>query len=156
MADLLDIVPSTAVEVVKIDGVRITVRGLSAPALASIVGRFPELRSLASGDDGGDIFLRLIAGVGSAVGPIIAAGCGHLGDARYEQLAESLLPEQTMKLIRAIFGLTFPNGIGSFVQELTSMIGGAAEEAKPVKVRLRQSPSTSPISSDEASRPTLQ
>ena len=43
MADLLDIAPSTAVEVVKIDGKRIKVRGVSVNAIASIVARFPEL-----------------------------------------------------------------------------------------------------------------
>ena len=50
MADLLDIAPSTAVEVVKISGQRITVRGISVDAIASIVARFPGLKSLAVGD----------------------------------------------------------------------------------------------------------
>lgn len=157
MADLLDIVPSTAVEVVKFDGQRVTVRGISIAAIASIVVRFPELRSLGIGDDGGDIVLRMIQVCGEAAGPIIAAGCGHLGDARYEHAAEQLLPDQQIRLIRAIFGLTFPNGIGSFIQELTSLMGGgASEERKIVKVRLKRSPSTSQPSSDLDSHPTIQ
>jgi hypothetical protein len=155
MADLLDIAPSTACEVVKIDGNRIIVRGVSVDAIASFVARFPELKSLVNGE-GGDIVSRLIAGCGAAVGPIIAAGVGHLGDEQYEQRAATLLPEQQIKFIKAIFGLTFPNGISSFVQELTSLIGGANETAKVVKVRLRRSPSISPPSSDEVSRPTMQ
>ena len=61
MADLLDIAPSTAVEIVKIDGLRIKVHGVSVDAIASIVSRFPALKSLAGGDDG-DIVPRLIAG----------------------------------------------------------------------------------------------
>jgi len=156
MADLLDIAPSTAVEVVKIDGQRVLVRGISVDAIASIVARFPGLKSLASGDIGGDIILRLIEGCGAAAGPIIAAGCGHLGDARYEQLAAKLLPEHQVKFLRAIFGLTFPNGIGLFVQELSSLIGGASEEVKVYKVRSRKLPSPSPPSSDAASHPTMQ
>jgi hypothetical protein len=156
MADLLDIAPSTSVEVVKVDGKRITVRGISVDAIASIVARFPGLKSFASGDAGGDIILRLIQGCGAAAGPIIAAGCGHLGDEEYERRAAALLPEQQLKFIRAIFGLTFPNGIGSFVQELTSLIGGASEEAKVYKVRSRKLPSPSPPSSDEGFRPTMQ
>lgn len=155
MADLLDIAPSTACEVVKIDGKRIIVRGVSVDAIASFVARFPELKSLVNGD-GGDIVSGLIAGCGAAVGPIIAAGVGHLGDEQYERRAATLLPEQQIKFIRAIFGLTFPNGISSFVQELTSLIGGANETPKVVKVRLRQSPSISPPSSDADSRPTMQ
>jgi hypothetical protein len=155
MADLLDIAPSTSVEVVKIDGNRITVRGMSVDAIASIVARFPGLKSLAGGDAGGDIILRLIQGCGAAAGPIIAAGCGHLGEEQYEQRAAALLPEQQIKFIRAIFGLTFPNGIGSFVQELTNLIGGA-EEPKAVRVRLKKSPSPLPPSSDADSHPTMQ
>jgi hypothetical protein len=141
--------------VVKIDGNRYTVRGVSVDAIASIVARFPDLKMLATGE-AGDIIQRLIAGCGAAVGPIIAAGFGHLGDEKYEQHAARMLPEYQVKFIKAIFGLTFPNGIGSFVQELTSLIGGAGEEAKVVKVRLRRSPSISPPSSDAASRPIIQ
>ena len=156
MADLLDIAPSTAVEVVKIDGERYLVRGVSVDAIASIVTRFPDLKSLASGDVGGDIVVRLIAGCGAAAGPIIAAGFGYLGNEKCEQHAARLLPEHQLKFLRAIFGLTFPNGIGPFIQELTSLIGGASEEAKVVKVRLKRSPLISPPSSDAASHPTMQ
>jgi len=156
MADLLDIAPSTSVAIVTVNERRIKVSGVSVDTIASIVARFPALKSLANGD-GGDIVSRLIAGCGAAVGPIIAAGCGHSGEEEYEQRAASLLPEQQIKFVRAIFGLTFPNGIGSFVEELSGLIGGASEgAAKVVKVRLKKSPSASPPSSDAASHPTMQ
>jgi hypothetical protein len=154
MADLLDIAPSTASEAVWIDGHRISVRGVSVDAIASIIARFPELKALVNG---GDIVPRLIQGCGAAVGPIIAAGCGHLADAAYEQHAAKLLPEHQLKFLRAIFGLTFPNGIGSFIETLTGIIGGGAGEgAKTIKLRSKKSPSPSSPSSDEASHPTLQ
>jgi hypothetical protein len=156
MADLLDIAPSTAVEVVKINGLRVKVHGVSVDAIASIVARFPELKSLASGASGDNFLPRLIQGCGAAVGPIIAAGCGHLTDEAYEQHAAKLLPEHQMKFLKAIFGLTFPNGIGSFVEDLTGLIGGAGEGAKTVKVRLRKSPSPSSPSDDADSHQTLQ
>jgi hypothetical protein len=156
MADLLDIAPSTAVEVVKIGEHRIKVNGVSVDAIASIVARFPALKSLANGS-GGDLVSRLIQGCGAAIGPIIAAGCGHRDEEAYEQRAATLLPDQQIKLLRAIFGLTFPNGIGSFVTDLTAMIGGASEGARPTyKVRLKKSPSPSQPSSEAASRPTMQ
>jgi hypothetical protein len=156
MADLLDIAPSTAVAIVTVNERRIKVRGVSVDTIASIVARFPALKSLANGD-GGDIVSRLIAGCGAAVGPIIAAGCGHPGEEEYEKRGAILLPEQQIKFLRAIFGLTFPNGIGSFVEELSGLIGGASEGApKIVKVRLKKSPSASPPSSDAASHPTMQ
>jgi hypothetical protein len=156
MADLLDIAPSTAVAAVKIDGQRVKVRGVSVDAIASIIARFPELRSLIEGGFGDSLVPRLIAGCGAAVGPIIAAGCGHLADETYEQHAAKLLPEHQLKFLKAIFGLTFPNGISSFVTELTGLIGGADEGAKTVKMRLRKSPLPSQPLSDAASHPTLQ
>jgi hypothetical protein len=155
MADLLDIAPSTAVEVVKLDGQRIIVRGLHGDAIASIVARFPELAVLLGGA-GGNIGSRLIERFGGAIGPIIAAGCGHLGEEKYEQHAAMLLVEHQLKLLKAIIGLTFPNGIAAFVETVTSVLGATDEAAKTIKVRLRASRSPSPPSSDAASRPPLQ
>lgn len=157
MADLLDIAPSTSVDVVRIGDHRIRVRAVSVNAIASIAARFPALKSIATGTPGDDFLSLMIQGCGAAIGPIIAAGCGHPGEEQYEKRAEALLPEEQLKLLRAIFGLTFPNGIGSFVEELTRLIGGASEgAAKVVKLRLRNSQSPSPLSSDAASHPTMQ
>ena len=154
MADLLDIAPSTAVEAVKIDGKRIIVRGLHGDAIASIVARFPELGVLLGG--GADLGARLIERFGSAIGPIIAAGCGHLGDERYEQHAGTLLVEDQLRLLKAIIGLTFPNGLTSFIETVTALLAGAGEGEKTVKLRLKKSPLPSPPSSDAVSRPTMQ
>lgn len=155
MADLLDIAPSTACEVVKINDKRIVVRGLHGDAIASIVARFPELGALLGG--GNDIGPRLIERFGSSIGPIIAAGCGHLGDEKYEQHASTLLVEFQLKLVKAIIGLTFPNGLISFIETMTALVSGADEGAKPViKVRLKKSPSPSPPSSDADSHLNLQ
>jgi hypothetical protein len=155
MADLLDIAPSTAIEVVKIDGNRIIVRGLHGDAIAAIVARFPELATLLGGM-GSDIGARLIERFGNAIGPIIAAGCGHPGEEKYEQHAATLLVEYQLRLLKAIIGLTFPNGIAAFVETLTSVLGATDEAAKTVKVRLRKSPSPSQPLSGAASRPPLQ
>jgi hypothetical protein len=152
MADLLDIAPSTSCEVVKLDGKRLIVRGLHGDAVASIVARFPEL-ALLLGGAGADIGPKLIARFGQAIGPIIAAGCGHLGEEKYEQHAGTLLLDDQLKLVRAIIGLTFPNGLTAIVETMTALAG---KEEKVVKMRLRKSPSPSPPSSDGASRPTMQ
>jgi hypothetical protein len=157
MADLLDIAPTTAVEVVKINGQRIVVHGLRAPALASIAARFPRLIGLfLGGFSMADVGPKFIAQFGEATGPIIAAGCGHLADEKYEQHAATvLLLEDQLKLVIAIIRLTFPNGFGFFL-EIGAALGAAGEEAKVYKIRLRQSPSPSPPSSGEDSRPTMQ
>jgi hypothetical protein len=158
MADLLDIVPSTAVEVVKIDGQRVTVRGLRVDAVASIVARFPNIVGLLLGGlSTGDIGPKFIGQFGAAVGPIIAAGCGHLGDEKYEQHASTaFLLEDQLRLVTAIIRATCPNGFGFFAEMLTKLNSAAGEEARPVKVRLKKSPLQSPPSSDAAFRPTMQ
>jgi len=155
MADLLDIAPSTAVEAVKINGGRLVVRGLNGNAIAAIVARFPKL-ALLLGTGGDNIGWHLIENFGSAIGPIIAAGCGHLGDEQREERAGNLLVEDQLKLITAILGLTFPNGFGSFIDQLIKLMSRADEGAKPVRVRLRKSPSPSQPSSDAASHPNMQ
>jgi hypothetical protein len=156
MADLLDIAPSTASAVVRIQGQRLVVRGLNASATALLASRFPELRKVFSGGSN-DIVGLLIELCGSSIGPIIAAGCGHLGDEKYEQQASGLLLEEQVELLTAILGLMFPNGVGSFVEKVTTLMGGGAgERAKTVKMRLRKSPLTSQPSSAEDSRQTLQ
>src|SRR4249920_66580 len=108
MADLLDIAPAAACEAVWIDGHRISVRGLSLDAIASIMARFPELKTLVNGGLSDDFLPRVIQGCGVAVGPIIAAGCGHLADEVYEARAAALLPEHQLKFLKAILGLTLP------------------------------------------------
>jgi hypothetical protein len=157
MADLLDIAPSTTAAVVTVDGIRITVRGISIDAIANIIARYPGLKSLASGGFGDDIYLRLIEGFGPAVASIIAAGCGHLGDAEYERRAATLLADYQMDFLIAIAELSFPNGIGSFVAKVTGLMNKAGGGAKPaIKVRFKSSQSTSPISSDADLPSTMQ
>jgi len=156
MADLLDIAPSTAAEAIRLNnGVRLVVRGLNGNAIASIVSRFPQLASLL-GSGGDKIGWHLIKHFGGAIGPIIAAGCGHLGDEEREDRANNLLVEDQLKLITTIVGLTFPNGFGPFVDQLTGLMGRADEGTKTYKVRLRKSPLPSQLSSDAVSHPNLQ
>lgn len=151
MADLLDIAPSTACEAVRFDGNRVIVRGLNGPAIAAIAARFPEIIGLLFGA-GAAIGPKSISQLGAAIGPIIAAGCGHLGDEKYEQHASALSLEIQIKLVVAIIGLTAPNELISFVEKLTARLTkGAGEGAPVVRVRLRKSPSPSQPSSDTVS-----
>lgn len=156
MADLLDIAPSTSIENVRIaDGRWVKVRGLQFNDIASIAARFPDLVVLLVGGD--NIVPRLIAQFGGAVAPIIAAGSGHLADEKAEQIANGLLIEDQFKLVTVIYRLTFPNGLAALIEAMASFMNGAADEKpKSGKVRLKQSPSASPPSSDADSRPIIQ
>jgi hypothetical protein len=160
MADLLDIAPSVAVATVDIDGVPITVRAVPLDGIASIIAQFPELRTLIKGGFDDDFIPRLILGCGASVGPIIAAGCGHLADEAYKRRAADLPAQHQVRFLKAIFRLSFPNGIGSFVEDMTELkaiITGPDEgAAKPIKMRSRNSHSASPPSSAEDSRQIMQ
>jgi hypothetical protein len=155
MTDLLDIAPSTSVEVVKIaGGRRLTVRGLHGNDIAAIAARFPNLMALFAA--AGDNVAMLLGSFGAAIGPVIAAGCGHLGDEKSERIAGQLLVEDQLKLIKAIFWLTFPNGPSSFMEAMASLLTEPVENRTKVKVRLKRSPSASPPLSATDSRPTMQ
>lgn len=157
MADLLDIAPSMAVEAVKIDGKRYVVRGLALNAMANIGARFPDLL-VVFGAAGEMNVPRLIQHFGGAVGPIIAAGCGHLGDEEYEKAFGTMPAENQLRLLAPIWRLTFPNGLEAFMAAIAAfaMVGADDLLEKPVRVRLRKSPPQSPNSSDTVSRQTLQ
>ena len=59
--------------------------GVSAKGRASLLGRFPELRMLMTGQEvEADQFMAV---GGDAVSAIIAAGCGYPGDEKAEDVA---------------------------------------------------------------------
>src|SRR5262245_17219795 len=152
MADLLDISPASAREVVKHDGVRYVVRGLNTSEIAAILARFPDLVVVATG--GNFNIAKLMGAVSQAIGPIIAAGFGQFGKEESEQRASQLSTEIQMDLIVAIWGLTFPKGLDSFVSKMTVLLTGVAGVgggAKPIKIRLKPTRSPSQNSSDAAS-----
>ena len=153
MADLLDIVPATAVESVHVSTGRITVRGLTGPEVASVLGRFPHLLNLVRGFDAG---MQALLQFGQAIGPIIAIACGHPNDEKYEQAAAKFLAEDQLKLLNSIMQLSFPNGMVSFVNMVTTFVMGTDGRDKPVKMRLKKSPSVSPPSSAEDSPQIMQ
>ena len=157
MADLLDIAPATAVESVHITGGRrVTVRGLHVNDIAAIVVRFPGMIAVFAGAGAGDNVITLFGSLGQAAGAIIAAGCDHPGDEKAEQIAGSFLIDDQLQLFKAIFGLTFPNGLGPVMETIAGLMNGAVKQQPKVRVRLRKSPSPSPPSSDAASRPIMQ
>ncbi len=86
MVGLIDIAPS--VETVEIEGAFVAVHGVSASGLASLLGRFPDLRKLMTGLEVETAQLMVIGG--EAVAAIIAAGCGYPGDEKAEAVAGTL------------------------------------------------------------------
>ena len=83
MVGLIDIAPK--IETVDVQGAPVAVHGISAKGVAHLLGRFPELRMLMTGQD--VEASQLMAMGGDAVASIISAGCGYPGDEKAEAVA---------------------------------------------------------------------
>lgn len=116
--DLLSIV-APAAEVPLADGQTITVRGLSLRTIATLLSRFPDVLALFNGRDL-DVRQLLLAAPEAAVA-IMAAGNGRLGDAEAEAKADSLGLEEQVNMLLKISELTFPGGVGPFVEKMTGL-----------------------------------
>jgi hypothetical protein len=119
MVGLIDIAPRT--ETVLVHGTPVPVHGISAKSLAHLLGRFPELRMLLTGQE--VEIEQLMAMGGDAVAAIIAAGCGYPGDQAAENVAATLTIEAQVDLLSAVLRLTLPGGFGPFVEKLTALGG---------------------------------
>jgi hypothetical protein len=119
MVGLIDIAPRT--ETVVVQGTPVPVHGISAKGLAYLLGRFPELRKLMTGQE--VEIEQLMAMGGDAVAAIIAAGCGYPGDQHAEEVAAKLTIEAQIDLLSAVLRLTLPGGFGPFVEKLTALGG---------------------------------
>lgn len=119
MASLLDIVPPAA-EVV-VGGRTITVHGVSAGGIASLLARFPRLRDLLSGSDVESADLMSLGG--EIVAAIIAAGCGFPGNADAERVASLLPLGQQADVLSAIIEQTMPGGSGPLVEQISRLAG---------------------------------
>ena len=127
MVGLIDIAP--AIETVDVQGTSVTVHGVSAKGLASLLGRFPELRMLMTGQEVQTE--QLMAMGGDAVAAVIAAGCGYPGDETAETVAGKLSLDAQADLLAAILRLTLPKGVGPFVEKLTALGSILGTDAAP-------------------------
>lgn len=123
MVSLLDIAPQTVQ--VHVNGSAVDVSGISAEGIVSLLQRFPELRKLISGK-GIEIedMVNLAPGIIAAV---IAAGTGSIANAEAERIAANLAVEMQVEFLTKIGELTFPGGVGPFVERLKRM-GGAFDQ----------------------------
>ena len=138
MVGLIDIAPR--IETVDIQGEPVAVHGISAKGVAHLLGRFPELRKLMTGQAvEAD---QLMAMGGEAVAAIIAAGCGYPGDEKAEDVAGRLAIDTQADLLAAIVRLTLPAGLGPFVEKLTAL-GGILDAAPSVMEQASSSPKPS-------------
>jgi hypothetical protein len=138
MVGLIDIAPK--LEIVEVQGSPVAVPGISAKGVAHLLGRFPELRKLMTGQEvEAD---ALMAMSGDAVAAIIAAGCGYPGDEQAEAVAGKLAVDAQADLLAAVVRLTLPAGLGPFVEKLTAL-GGILDAVPSATAQASSSPKPS-------------
>jgi hypothetical protein len=138
MVGLIDIAPRA--ETVDVQDAPVTVHGISAKGVAHLLGRFPELRKLMTGETVETE--ELMAMGGDAVAAIIAAGCGYPGDEKAEAVAGTFAIDAQADLLSAVIRLTLPRGLGPFVEKLTTL-GGILDAAPSATAPASNSPKPS-------------
>jgi hypothetical protein len=146
MSSLMDI--AVMKSTVTVGKVEVEVQGVSVGTIARLMGRFPVMRSLLSGED---VDIPSIMAMGDqVVAAIIAAGCGLPNNEDAEVKARSLPIGTQIDLLSAILKETMPGGISPLVakiSELTSAFNLSAVEANL--------PVANGAASQENSRPQL-
>jgi hypothetical protein len=119
MPSLVDL--GTLTEPVTIRGQKLEVQGISARSLLLLLQRFPELRMMMAGrakDLEPDQMLNMMP---QAVTVVIACGLGKPGDKEEEAAAEQLAVGEQLLLFRAIWRISFPEGLQSFMEALEAL-----------------------------------
>jgi hypothetical protein len=134
MVSLLDI--AEAQKTVAIRGQDIPVYGISAEGIAHLLGAFPELRKMFAGKATEITPEQMMNLAPRAVASAIAAGTGLIGDPKAEAMAAKLSIGEQLELLAAIFDLTFPQGLGPFLDRLDALgvrdpaVSGWAQDMK--------------------------
>jgi hypothetical protein len=115
LTDLVDIKRTVTVR-----GEQVEIAGITAETLGQLINSFPELRMALSGHAGELSPQHLISMGPRIVASVIAAGVGKPGDAAQEAAAAKLALGEQLAMIEAIFEVTFPTGVGPFVEKLRS------------------------------------
>jgi hypothetical protein len=118
MSSLLDIGPLT--DQVEIRGNKITVQGLSAGHLFQLFNDFPEMRKMFdSKGDAKEVFLSLAP---ELIAKVIAMATGKPHDKQAEMQAMALGAWEQGVILLAVQQMTFPRGIGPFVDMVTKLM----------------------------------
>ena len=132
MVSLLDIADQK--KTVKVRGADIAVVGLSAKDIASLLSSFPELREMLAGRVGEGLAADAMQKFApAAIAAVIAAGTGVGGDPKSIEAAGRLAVGEQIELLAVILEMTFPSGIGPFVERLEGlglMTTGGAKAAE--------------------------
>ena len=105
----------------------VTVSGVSAHDLGKILWEFPEVRKAIQG--GGSFDAQTIMTIAPrAIGVIIAAGCGEGDNPKAVDKAARLPVGLQVEFLEAVVEVSFPNGVGAFLQVLRKVLDSINDE----------------------------
>jgi len=124
MTSLLDIGPLT--EEVEIRGTKLTIQGLTAGHLFQLFSEFPDMRKLLDAKSGNpqEVLLSLAPDL---IAKIIAMATGSPHDKAAEAKAKTMGASDQLTIISAVQQLSFPEGIGPFVDRVTRLMVAQTE-----------------------------
>lgn len=119
-ASLADLGPLT--ETIKVRGKDYEVRAITVSDIIWFLGKFPDFAALL-GPKASTLSARqmITALAPRTLGVLIATALGKNREEGDMWSAENLSASETLKFVGAIFRLTFPEGIGPFVEELGAL-----------------------------------
>lgn len=128
MASLLDIGDLT--EKVEIRGVELTVQGLSAGHVFQLFAEFPDMRKVLERKQGNmqAVMLELAPDL---LAKLIAMALGHPKDKAVEEKAKTMGAGDQLTILAALQRLSFPDGIGPFVDRVTTLMSSSMPTSRP-------------------------
>jgi len=125
---LLNIGPVTVPVELKIGGQKVNavVKPVSAEDVIPLIMRFDEFRLLLDNRASEITAARLVKMGPEALGAVLASCLGMTGDANAEAMCRTMGLGNQMKILKAAIPISFPEGIGPFVEDLRTLVG--AEE----------------------------
>jgi hypothetical protein len=144
MNSLLDLGP--LVEEVKIRGVKLTVRGLTAASLFKLFAEFPDMQqALAQMGTGSSAMLELAPDLFAKV---IAIATGSPEDEAIIAKARELGAADQIAILSVVQKLTFPQGFGPFVDQITRLMVMDTPTQSSAQGNLSHAPSNAALQTD--------
>jgi hypothetical protein len=137
---------------VDVNGKPVDVYGISGRGLAALMARFPEVGKLFSGSEPTKEDMANLGPEGLAA--FIAAGLGKPGDAELEEAADRLSLGSQLDLVDEIIRLTFPKGVGPFVNRLRALGLFAKQGVEEAEASVQSSQEQSSSSSQNTKTPS--
>jgi hypothetical protein len=123
MVSLLDIGPLT--EEVEIRGTKITVQGLTAGHIFQLFSEFPDMRKMFETNTDMNPQSVMFQLAPDLIARIISTATGSPGDPAVEAKAKTMGAADQLAIISAVQRLSFKDGIGPFIDQISSLMGAA-------------------------------